>query len=51
MVLIDVHGPGPVALGVIMSFYFAVILFLLYFCFRSVLPNLKVNSGKISETL
>jgi hypothetical protein len=38
MVLIDLYVSGTVALGVFMSFYFAIILFLPYFCFRSVLP-------------
>ncbi len=40
MVLIDVYGPGTVALAVFMSFYFVFILFLPYFRFWSVLPNL-----------
>jgi hypothetical protein len=40
MVLIDVYGPGTVALGIFMSFYFVFILFLPYFRFRSVHLNL-----------
>jgi hypothetical protein len=51
MVLIDVYEPGIVALGNFMFFYFAIILILPYFCFRSVLPELKTSSGKIGEAL
>jgi hypothetical protein len=43
MVLIDVYGPGTVALGVLISFYFVFILLLTYFRFRSVLPNLHIS--------
>ncbi len=51
MVLIDVNGPGTVALGFFMSFYFSIILFLPYFRFRLILPNLLAISGKIDEVL
>ncbi len=40
MVSADVYEPRTVALGIFMSFYFAFILFLPYFRFRSVLPKL-----------
>jgi hypothetical protein len=51
MVLIDVYGPGTVALGVLLSFYFAVFLFVSYFHFWSVLPNLQASFGKMGEAL
>ncbi len=39
------------ARGIIFSFWFTFILFLPYFRFRSVLPNLWASSGQISEAL
>ncbi len=51
MALIDVNGPGTVPLGIFMLFFFAVILFLPYFHFWSVLPKLQASSGKIGEAL
>ncbi len=48
-----IHGYRPqiVALDIIFLFQFAFILFLAYFRFRSVLPNLQASSGKIGEAL
>ncbi len=40
LVFIDGYGPGTVALDIVLSFKLASILFIAYFRFRSVLPNL-----------
>ncbi len=51
MVLIHGYKPQIVALDIIFSFWFTFILFLPYFRFQSVLPNLQASSGQISEAL
>ncbi len=47
--LSDGYGPQSVALDNVLSLKLASILFLAYFRFRSVLPNLQVSSGTVGE--
>ncbi len=51
MVLINGYRPWIVVLDIIFSFWFTFILSLLYFRFRSVLPNLQASSGTMSKAL
>ncbi len=51
MVLFDRYRPRIMALDIILSIQVVSILFMPYFCFRSVRPELQAISGRIGEAV
>ncbi len=51
MVFFDGYGPRIVALGIILLIQVVSILFMSYFCFRSVRSKLQASSGRIGEAV